>query len=266
MSGRPLVEHYLLILCIGLAAGAISACTAIPTIIPTAIPPTSTPLSLPGETTTPTIVWFPPTATSTLVPTQAITPTVDVRPSIGGIIFEDDFTKPALWALAASGSSSVALGQREITLAISQPDIYLYSLRDSPVLTNFYAEITASPSICWDEDEYGLLFRVTDALDFYRFSLSCGGAVRLDRYIAGKASSPYPKTYSGAVPPGAPSQSHLAVWVRGKEMHFFVNGEYQFSVNDPAISQGSLGLFARSSKNSAITVSFSSLVVYEVTP
>lgn len=263
--GKP-VNRYLLIIFLGLAAVAISACSSIPTIFPTAIPPSATLEPPPTETVTPTIIWFPPTATSTLVPTQAITPTVDVRPSIGKIILEDDFTQPEFWALASAENSSVALGKQEITLAISQPDIYLYSLRESPALTDFYAEITASPSLCRGEDEYGVLFRMTPSLDFYRFSLSCQGTVRLDKYIGGKASSPYPKTFSGAVPPGAPSQSRLAIWVRGKEMHFFVNNEFQFTVSDPSIPKGSLGLFARSSKDSAITVSFSNLVVYEVTP
>jgi hypothetical protein len=258
------VTRVLTLLTLGLAAGALSACLSIPAAFPTEVPATSP--AAPTETVTPTIIWFPPTPTSTIVPTQAITPTVDVRPNIGEVIFEDDFTRPELWALAASESGSVALGQREITLAISQPDIYLFSLRQNPLLKNFYIEITASPSLCHGEDEYGVLFRITPALDFYRFSLSCQGAVRLDKYIGGKASSPYPKTFSGAVPPGAPSQSRIAVWVNGKEMHFFVNAEYLFSINDPTIKEGSLGVFARSSKNSAITVSFSNLVVRQVIP
>ncbi len=258
------INYYPITIILGLAAWSLSACLAVSTSSPILIPPTSP--APPTETITPTIIWFPPTVTSTLAPTQAITPTVDVRPNIGEVIFEDDFTKPAMWDLAASDSSSVALGQKEITLAISKPDIYLFSLRDNPSLKNFYIEITASPSLCRGEDEYGVLFRVTPALDFYRFSLSCEGTVRLDKYIGGKASSPYPKTFSGSVPPGAPSQSRLAVWVRGKEMHFYVNGEYQFSVNDPTIAEGSLGLFARSTGESAVTVSFSDLVVRQVTP
>ncbi|NMC12813.1 MAG: hypothetical protein GYA34_08010 [Chloroflexi bacterium] len=253
------------IICFGLGTTAVvlSACLGFSTPMPTLPPPTSPP---PPETATPTIVWFPPTATSTLVPTQAITPTVDVRPNIGAVIFEDDFTTPEIWDLAVSESGSVALGLKEITLAISQPNIYLYTLRDNPTLTDFYVEITASPSICWGDDEYGLLFRVTPALDFYRFSLSCNGSVRLDKYIAGKASSPFPKTLSGAVPPGAPSSSRLSIWAKGKEMHFFINGEFQFTINDPSIPEGVIGLFARSSKNSAITVSFSELTIREVTP
>jgi hypothetical protein len=87
--------------------------------------------------------------------------------------------------------------------------------------------------------------------------------VRLDKYFGGKASSPQPLGYSGAVPPGAPSSSRLGVWTSGKEMRFYINGEYQFTVNDPSLTRGGLGVFIRSNGDDAVTVSFSDLEVYE---
>jgi len=227
---------------------------------PTPIP-SSTAITV-SNTPTATIVWFPPTATATIFPTPAITPTIDLRPQVGNIILNDDFTDPAPWQLTHSNTTSVALGQEEITLALNQPGGYLFTLRDEPVLRDFYLEITASPSLCRGEDEYGLLLRVSPSLDFYRFSLSCDGQIRLDKYYQGRASSPQPFMMSGAIPPGAPSQSRLAVWLRGKEMHFFANSEHLFSVNDPSITAGMLGMFIRSAGENAVTVSFSELGIY----
>ena len=88
--------------------------------------------------------------------------------------------------------------------------------------------------------------------------------VRLDRLVNGKASSPQPWSLSGSVPPGAPSFSRLAVWASGNEIRFFVNDQYHFSVNDPLLLNGSLGLFARSAGQTDLTVNFSDLVVKEV--
>ncbi len=220
----------------------------------TAIPVSYTP--------TGTIVWFPPTATATIFPTPYITPTIDLRPQAGDIILFDDFTDPAPWQLSYSNTTSVALGNQEITLAINQPSGYLFTLRNEPYLGNFYLEITASPSLCRGEDEYGLLLRVSPSLDFYRFSLSCDGQTRLDKYFQGRASSPQPFMMSGAIPPGAPSQSRIAVWAQGKEMHFFANSEHLFSVNDPSITAGTIGLFIRSAGDNAVTVSFSELEIF----
>lgn len=224
--------------------------------------PTDTPI--PSPTLTPTIIWFPPTATPTPPPTLPITPTLDLHPTLGEVLFSDDFSDPSPWTLTQTSTSSIALGNYALTLALDQPGGYLYSLRKEPLLSDFYLEITASPSLCRGADEYGLLLRVSPALEFYRFSLACDGRVRLDKFYKGKASSPQPWALSGSVPPGAPSTSRIAVWAKGKEMRFYINQEYQFSIKDPSLPSGTIGVFIRSAGDNAVTVSFSDLVVYNV--
>jgi hypothetical protein len=86
--------------------------------------------------------------------------------------------------------------------------------------------------------------------------------VRLDKYYNQIASSPQPWTLSGAVPPGAPSLSRIGVQAQGKELQFFVNDQFQFSVQDPSLTGGSLGFFARSANDTSVTVSFSELEIY----
>jgi len=187
-----------------------------------------------------------------------------MRPGLGVTLLQDDFSQADHWLLSDAVTGRVALGKHELTLAIASEKLYLYSLRDQPVLTDFYLEITASPTLCRGADEYGLLLRVSPALDFYRFSLSCDGRARLDRVYHNQASSPQPWMESGAVPPGAPSISRLGVWAVGKEMRFFANDQYLFTVKDPLLEAGAVGVFARSTGEGALTVSFSDLVVRRV--
>ncbi len=226
--------------------------------------PSPTNTAVATGTPTPTTIWFPPTATYTPYPTPVITPTLDIQPQVGEIILSDDFSDPSLWNLSKTNTSNVAIGNNRLSLATDQPEAYLYTLRREPTLNNFYLEITANPSLCKGLDEYGLLLRVSPALDFYRFSLSCNGQIRVDKYYQGIASSPQPWTLSGAVPPGAPSSSRLSVWANGKEMRFYVNDEYQFAVRDPALQSGSIGVFIRSAQDNPVSVSFSDLTVYRI--
>jgi hypothetical protein len=235
-----------------------TACAPLQTPLPpepthTPVPATSTP--------TPTIVWFPATSTPTPFATPVVTPTLDLSPPMGAILLSDDFSDENAWTLSKSVVSSSALGVNELTLALHQPGGYIYSLRNDTLLSDFYLEITASPNLCRGPDEYGLLLRVSPSMEFYRFSLTCDGQVRLDKYFNGVASSPQPLTPSGAVPPGAPSSSRLAVWAKGREMRFYANGEYLFTVSDPSLRNGGLGVFARSNGENDLTVSFSDLVV-----
>jgi len=236
---------------------------------PTATPaPTETP-TVPAPTAVPTatIVWFPPTPTFTPFPTSPpASPTPDLRTGLGALILEDTFSQSTDWDLNITGAGSSAIGVNELTIAFQEDSGYLYTFRRGPLLTDFYAEITVSPSLCQGEDEYGLLLRAVSDGDFYRYSVSCSGKVRLDRLYHSQASSPQPWLITGSLPIGAPSQFKLAVWAVGKEMRYFINDDYQFTIEEGTLPSGSLGLFAHSTGGHSMTVNFSDLKVYEVHP
>lgn len=226
----------------------------------TSLPPTETTQPTP----TPTVVWFPPTPTFTPYPTPVITPTPDLLTDIGEVLLNDDFSTAEKWSLQTGSEGGVALSKDELTVAIKGSKAFIFSIREEPELSDFYIEITANPNLCKGGDEYGLLLRVSGTEDYYRYSLSCDSQVRLDRVIGYTASSPQPWMLSGDVPPGAPSISRLGAWLSGSEMRFFVNGQHQFTVNDPMLRSGRIGIFARSTGANAVTVNFSDLVVREV--
>lgn len=258
------MTRLLIVLMIAWLAFALVACTPLNTPLP------PEPTITPTETLPPTatIEWFPPTATNTplATATQALTPTLDLTPKYGALIFNDDFNEPELWTLGRGPDGTMAIGVSELTLAVSRARGQLISLRRDIELEDFYIEVTASPSICRGADEYGIVLRVTPSQEFFRFALTCDGRARVDRYFRGQASSPQPLEYFGAVPPGAPSRSRLAVWLLGREMRFYANGEYLFSVSDPSLPAGKLGLYARANGEEMVTVNFSDLSVYEALP
>ena len=231
--------------------------------LPPTTPPTLTATLPPAPTPTQTVVWFPPTATFTPFPTRAVTPTPDPLTGVGPVLLSDDFRDPASWELKTTPGGVVSLGGGELTLAITEPRGFLFSIRQGPALSDFYVEVTARTSLCREKDEYGLMLRVSPNLDYYRFSLSCDGQVRLDRIYRGGAAALQPWIFGGGVPPGPPGEARLGAWMVGEEMRLFVAGQLQFTVRDPLIPGGALGVFARSAGETAVTVSFSDLTVYQ---
>ena len=189
-----------------------------------------------------------------------------MRPSLGEIILEDNFSTSAPWSTSQTAEGSALLGANELTISIPNEKRYLTSLRQEPLLADFYIEITAGPTFCQGQDEYGLLLRYTSPGDFYRIALSCDGQVRLDRVYQDQASSPQPWLISGALPIGAPSRSRLAVWARGRELRVFINDEFQFQVSDPQLTQGQIGVFARATGDHLFTVGFSNLQIRQIGP
>jgi hypothetical protein len=240
--------------------------------VPPELQATETPLPIPTATAelapTETIVWFPPTPTRTPFPTREIVPTPDRRPGIGALILEDDFSQAgddALWQTRRIEGGSTAYGNNQFTIAISEPKISMLSLRSEPALDDFYLEMTLSPSLCRGEDAYGIVFRATDELNFYRLLTNCNGQMRLEKANSGALGIVHDWTASGQIPPGSPLVLKVGVWAHGDDLRIFVNDVYQFGETDTLRGSGRVGVFARSAGQTPLTVSFDNLEIYELT-
>ena len=234
------------------------------------IPGSPTVISAPGgaeATPTATIVWFPPTATWTPFPTPVASATVQAQPGLGAQSFSDDFSDPNAWQtakIAGEGGNNVIVNRNRLTVAINVPPAYLFSLRNDLLLRDFYAEVAVSVNRCSAVDKYGMLFRAAGNADSYRYVLGCNGQARVERLQANNVIPIQDWLPSGDAPSGAPGEVTLGVWVAGVEMRFFLNGHYQFSVIDPVFHIGTLGVFANAASAGGMNISFSDLVVHDV--
>lgn len=228
--------------------------------VPTATAP------LPPASKTSTIVWFPPTNTPTTFPSPSSQPpTAEPLPGVGSLLFSDDFGDATLWNVSTSASASAQVENDRLTLSLASGFLTIASLRAEPTLGDFYAEVTASPSLCRGRDQYGLLFRAAPGGSYYRFVLACDGTIRLERVRGGAAADILQNWLpSGDAPSGAPAQVKIGVWVVGNEMRFLLNDRFQFSWRDPILHTGTLGFFAYAIGTTPLIVSFSALKVYSV--
>lgn len=228
----------------------------------------SLPTPSPTETVTPTatvtIIWFPPTATFTPAPTREQQPTQEMHPALGALLFSDDFSDQGLWSTGRTPAGSVAYGLQELTLAVGASKGVLQSLRSEPQLADFYLTIDILPSLCRDNDQYGLLLRASSSQDYYRLLVNCKGQLRMERVQAGRSLPLQDWLPSGQVLPGALLPVRLSVWAVGRELRIFANDVYQFSVSDTLWKSGQVGLFARAAGDTPLTVSFSNLQVQAV--
>jgi hypothetical protein len=240
----------------------ITTCLLVACLPVEATPPTATlvPTNTPPQT--PTIVWFPPSATPTLLAFPTYTAMPEMSPGIGSVILSDNFSNDSAWDIGVSNRGSAAISRNRLTLA-AEPGAYLESLRRELTLGNFYAEITARPSLCRGDDTYGILVRGI-GLNYYRFILSCNSQVSSERVNAGIKLSIQEAIPSGDAPRGAPGEVRIGVWAVGGDIRFFLNGRYQFSINDKSFPSGAFGVFVRSEGATPMSVTFSELTVYEV--
>jgi hypothetical protein len=225
----------------------------------TPIPVLSTETPLP----TPTIDWFPASATPTLgaLSTQK-PPTPEMRPGLGATTLTDDFSDPSLWDTATSDQASADIDSNRLILS-AQSKVYMISLRRELTASDYYAEITARPGLCRSDDSYGLLVRA-NARSYFRFSLACNGTVYAERFNGGEHEILQTPLPSGDAPRGAPGEVRIGIWAFGREMRLFLNGRYQFSINNSSLPSGTIGVFVNSAGETPVIVSFSRLALQEV--
>ena len=242
-----------------LVSSMLSSCAVLDALnaTPTPVIPTETPLP------TPTIDWFPASATPTpgvFSAQQEATP--EMRPGLGETTLTDDFSDPSLWDTATSGQASAEVVGNRLNLSV-ESKIYMISLRHDLTASDYYAEITARPGLCRDNDSYGLLVRA-NATAYFRFSLSCNGAAYAERIGVGTKELLHKPIQSSDVPAGAPGEVRIGVWIVGTEMRLFLNGRYQFSVNNSNYPRGTIGVFVNSAGETPVIVSFSRLTIQKV--
>jgi hypothetical protein len=234
----------------------LAACLPLSAAVPIDTPvPTDTPIP------TQTIVWFPPSATPTKLVFPTYTPMPEMSPGIGQEMLADDFSDDAVWDTATSDNGSASVGHNRLTVVV-QPGYYLASMRHDLTVTDFYAEITARPSLCRGEDNYGFVVRGVGS-SFYRFVVACNGEIRAER-VSGGTRLPIQEPVLSGDAIAAPGEVRIGVWAVGEDMRLFLNGRYQFSVNERTFPSGGLGVFVRSAGETPTTILFSDLKVYEV--
>ena len=224
--------------------------------------PTATEVPTATEAPTATIEWFPATATATLVPTLEYTATPDLRPGRGELLLEDDFSDEDIWQPMGGLAGSATVLDGHLTLALPEGEGFFYVERTGFSAGDFVLEVEASANLCRGADEYGLLIRTTPEGQYYRYSVSCDGRARLDRFFEGQIATLAPWTANGVIPRAVPSTVRLGVWANGEEVRFFVNDQFLFSIRDSLFYQGGVGVFVRKVGETPVTVHFSALRVW----
>ncbi len=222
---------------------------------------TDTPIPSP----TPTIEWFPPTPTIPIPPTPTPDTQPESLPGVGDLIYTDTFDESSLWTSdqAQAQNGNIAFAGSELTLAVLAPKATLQTFRRDPVLTDFYAEVTVTANLCQGSDAVGLLFR-TNGNDSYRYLIDCSGMVSAQVVINGAPTPMQDWIGSGELLQGLPAPVKLAVWASKNTLRFFINDQFQFEINRNVYVSGGIGLYARAASDSALSVSFSNLSVYQV--
>jgi hypothetical protein len=247
------------LLCLSLVI--LAACQAVTSTVETDTP---TPLTE-TPTQTATRIWFPSTATPTVYTTPQQTPTPNEGPDYGGLVITDDFSDRISWTTGVSIDGNVAYGDNTLNLSVSAPGSTLTSFRKDTYFSDFYLETSVTANLCSPTDTYGLIFWSLNNRTYYRISFMCSGEYSLEKIKESRITTLLDWSASGQIPRGGLSPFRVGIWVGGGYVRLYLNGIYQDGIY-LAPTTGGIGAFAYSAEGPAVSISFSDMTIYSVSP
>lgn len=207
---------------------------------------------------------IPPTRTH--MPQPSPSPTPDILSGVGAVLFEDDFSMDLGWDLSEKPLGAISLSNDRLVIAIRQSQAFLFSLAPDLILSDFFLEVEVRAEICQPGDEFGVLFRINETLEHYRYSLNCGGESRMIRVLSDESRSLVPPSTFPFVRSGPMSSNRLNIKAIDDTFHFWINGFEVFSSRDLRLEEGAIGLFVRSGQGNQATISFDNFLIREYLP
>jgi hypothetical protein len=265
--------HLLTILFLLSACQPSPATTAAPLLTPqisTEIVPTA-PLVLPA---TLTLAPADSTATATAAPTLTPLPpgaTPDPNLGVGATLWDEnfdgssgwkwEFTDPLVTFAIANGQLSGVMTRSDQGWRISGgPDVQA---------ANAQYRLTVRTFLCYEKDEYGLLFRSRANQNFefsgYLFKLSCGGQARVELLRDNEPSIVLDWIPTPSIQASAPAENTLMVWALNEQLHFYVNERHIGSATDKTFTSGNFDVYLRDRTGGGLSVAYSKLTVKEIT-
>lgn len=251
-------------LCLAAVACEFGATGATPTPQPTSMPTTAI-----ANTATPLASATPePSATCcTPSPEPQGTATPDPNLGVGDSLYEDNFDGQSGWNWSPPPDGIVVWNIESNQLnAVMQTNFGArWNIRPDFSAGDQQIRVTAKTNLCYERDEYGLMFRGNElGTSAYVFKLNCGGGARVE-LIQDFQHSPLTEwTTNSAIVAGAPAENTLMVWMAQDQFHFYVNDNYIFSLKNSTFAEGVYGFYLRDRTNGGESISFSQLVAKEV--
>lgn len=191
-------------------------------------------------------------------------PSPPPAPSPQNLIYEDDFSSTKSgWAETSGVASETYYAEGEYHLLVKTFDWsdWEWNTRAGR-FTDFVLEIDARLVNGQKNVHYGLVFRLEDNNDFYRFLVGGDGFYRVGTKTAGMWTTLAKGTRS-AVIKGGSDTNRLKVVCAGPQIKVYVNGHHLTTVTDDSYTEGYVGMIVYGPEPDS-HIAFDNLRIYAI--
>jgi hypothetical protein len=176
--------------------------------------------------------------------------------------WDDDFESTGIWQAESDAAAQVQVVDGVLKINIVTANQLAWASAGQ-VLRDFHLTVEASQVAGPDDNEYGVLTRMQDSDNFYRFSISGDGYYMVSKYVDGQQQLLGSNwTPSQAIHQGQATNT-LEVICQGSTLTFLVNGQLLADVEDSQFSRGDVGLYAGTFYEVGVEIQFDNLALAE---
>lgn len=182
-------------------------------------------------------------------------------------LFADGFTAgdTGNWLVEGDELGQTAVINDQMRIEVNVPNTIQFTTLMDPVFGDFAAQVDAAIVAGSLDSTYGILFRMQNEEQFYRFAVMGSGKFIVERRDAGGAWTRLVEDWqeAPAVDTGLNVSNRLRVEARGPNIAVFANDQLLARVVDTTYAVGTLGLEAGAFGQPGLQVIFDNLIVTE---
>lgn len=183
-----------------------------------------------------------------------------------GVLYQEDFeTNSGEWILESDMDAEATINGGQLQVAINSPNLVAWAELSDRKFDDFVLEVDASQLAGPDDNSYGVIFRMKEQTEFYRFDVSGDGYYEFSRRNDDEANPWTSITEwldSEAIHKGA-STNQIKIVAQGDHFSFYVNGQLVAEADDDSYRSGGIGLDAGSFSEAGVQIAFDNLTISE---
>jgi hypothetical protein len=167
------------------------------------------------------------------------------------------------WLIEQDTIGSAAIVNEQLLITVAAPNTVQYSTLQEKVYGDFALEVDVTQVAGPPESSYGVLFRVKDGQQFYRFDITGNGLYIIERHNGDGTWTRLVQewTPASALNQGLNVTNRLRVLASGQSLTFYANDVLLTQVNDATYADGLIGLDAGTFGGSNLQVAFDNLTI-----
>jgi hypothetical protein len=172
------------------------------------------------------------------------------------------------WLFEQDANGSTAIVNEQMVVTIISPNTIQFATLGDRTYSDFVLEVDAWQRAGAPESSYGVLFRMQEDQQFYRFDITGNGLYIVERRLAdGTWVRLTPEwTPTSALNQGLNVANRLKIIAAGPTLTFYANDVLLTQVVDEALAAGGIALDAGTFGGGDLQVSFDNLTITPGTP